>query len=192
VNDIPFVSPGTVTAAVFALPALTIVVLHARRHGLPAIALLARLGLIVVLATVLAYTMPRWNRTGLLPDEQTWNLIPLRTIRAQVAALGYDTRESLLQLAGNFLFFLPVGLLLPLGWRHLRSFGRALLVGLAITLAVELAQLLITRTLPVWPRWADIDDVLLNLGGVAAGWLLWRAFAGGRRSGAPSPGPGAA
>lgn len=191
-SDIPFVPPGTVAAAAFALPALLIVVLHAQRHGLPAVALLARLGLIVVLATVLAYTMPRWNRTGLLPDEQTWNLVPLRTIRAQVAALGYDTGESLLQLAGNFLFFVPVGLLLPLGWPRLRSLRRTLLVGLAVTVAVELVQLLITKTLPVWPRWADIDDVLLNLSGVAVGWVLWRAFAGGRRSGAPSRGSGAA
>lgn len=84
------------------------------------------------------------------------------------------------------------GLLLPLGWPHLRWFGRTLLVGLAVTVAVELVQLPVRTILPVRPRRADIDDVLLNLSGVVVGWVLWRVLAGGRRSGAPSPGSGAA
>lgn len=178
---IPFVSPGTVAAVAFAVPALLLVVLHARRRALPAGTLLARVGLILVLAALLTYTLPQWNRTDLVPDGQTWNLVPLRTIRSQIAALGYDGKESIRQLAGNLLLFVPIGFLLPVAWTGTRPFCATLLAGLSVTLAVELIQLLITVTLPVWPRWADIDDVLLNTTGVVLGWIAWRFSLGRRR-----------
>ena len=84
------------------------------------------------------------------------------------------------------LFFVPVGFLLPLAWTRLRSFGATLLVGLCITVSIELVQLLMTLTLPVWPRWADVDDVVLNTVGTAAGWSIWRLTLGRRRA---DPGP---
>jgi hypothetical protein len=42
------------------------------------------------------------------------------------------------------------------------------------------AQLVMTYTLPLWPRWADVDDVLLNVLGVIVGWTVWRLTAGRR------------
>lgn len=177
-----FLTLGSAVAAVLAIPAAGGVLLHARRTHLAKGPLAARLLLILVLAVLLVYTLPYWNPTGTAaPDVRMWNLIPGRTIAMQLNALERDTPAMMRQLAGNVLFFVPIGLLLPLGWQRARSFAVTLLVGLGITVAIELAQLVMTYTLPVWPRWADVDDVLLNAGGVIIGWAVWRLTNGRSR-----------
>jgi glycopeptide antibiotics resistance protein len=176
-----FVTLGSAMAAVLALPAAAGVLLHARRTRLPRGALTARLLLILVLAVLLVYTLPYWNSTGSAPpDVQKWNLVPGRTIAMQLHALDFDTPAMVQQLGGNVLFFVPIGLLLPIGWRRARTFIVTVLVGLSMTVAIELAQLVMTYTLPVWPRWADVDDVFLNVLGVIMGWTVWRLTAGRR------------
>lgn len=67
-------------------------------------------------------------------------------------------------LLGNVLMLLPFGLLAPILWKKLRGV-RVLPVGLAFILAIELLQ-------PLTGRSFDIDDILLNFLGVAAGALL--------------------
>jgi glycopeptide antibiotics resistance protein len=178
-----FLTLGSAVAAVLAIPAAGYVLLRARRTHLPNGPLAARLLLILVLAILLVYTLPYWNSTGIAPpDVQKWNLIPGRTIAMQLNALDRDTPAMMRQLAGNVLFFVPIGLLLPLGWQRARSFAITFLVGLGITVAIELTQLVMTYALPVWPRWADIDDVLLNASGVIIGWAVWRLTAGRTRA----------
>ena len=178
-----FLTLGSAVAAVLAIPAAGVVLLRARRTHLANGPLAARLLLILVLAVLLVYTLPYWNPTGVAaPDVRTWNLIPGRTIAMQLNALDHDTPAMMRQLIGNVLFFIPIGLLLPLGWQRARSFAVTLLVGLGITVAIELAQLVMTYALPVWPRWADIDDVLLNAGGVIIGWAVWRLTNGRSRA----------
>lgn len=110
-----------------------------------------------------------------LQPEQSFNLIPLRTIRGYLLILGRDdaAAASLLPYAvtnfmGNVLAFLPLGIFLPLLFPRQRSFLRFLLTAaLAISL-VELLQLLSRRGA------LDVDDLLLNLPGACLGWLLWR------------------
>lgn len=65
---------------------------------------------------------------------------------------------------GNALMLVPFGLLVPLLWDRLRGW-RVLPVGLGFILAVELLQ-------PLTGRAFDIDDIVLNFLGVAAGALL--------------------
>jgi glycopeptide antibiotics resistance protein len=170
-----FLTLGSAVAATLAVPSAGGVLVHARRHPVPAATLAARLLLILVLAVLLVYTLPYWNPSGYVPPgARTWNLVPGRTIALQIDGLDYNTRESVRQLAGNFGFFVLVGLLLPPAWRRARRFGVTLLSGLAITIGIELTQLVSTYTLPVWPRTADIDDVILNALGVVFGWCIWR------------------
>lgn len=64
-------------------------------------------------------------------------------------------------LAGNFLMFLPMGVLLPLVFPRL-SRSRLWLLPAAIPLAIELLQPLVGRSF-------DTDDLLLNALGIAAG-----------------------
>lgn len=68
-------------------------------------------------------------------------------------------------LAGNILLFVPFGLLSALLWRGF-TWWKALLLGLDITLFIELCQLFVGRTF-------DVDDIMLNAFGVLCGY--WAA-----------------
>lgn len=101
------------------------------------------------------------------------NLKPFHTIRGYVRVIRQsgvrDIRSYAVQnLYGNLLLFLPMGCLLPMVFRRLRTFPRTFLVTAAIVVLVEITQLA-TRT-----GSCDIDDVLLNLTGCAAGYMLYR------------------
>ena len=109
------------------------------------------------------------------------NFVPLRTIRIywtyalQTAGAAAETADSfwhsyyLRNLAGNLVLFLPMGIFLPLLFSKLRRFWRTLLTTALIVVCVEGLQLL-TRT-----GSCDVDDLILNLLGCAAGYLLWFA-----------------
>ena len=70
-------------------------------------------------------------------------------------------------LVGNVLLFLPLGLLMPVLWRRERL-RDALLAGLALSLGIEVVQLVLGRFL-------DVQDLLLNVLGAGLGWGLWAA-----------------
>lgn len=79
---------------------------------------------------------------------------------------------SILAPAMNVVFFAGVGLALA---RETRSFGRALAFALALTLFIELAQL--TGLFGIYPcsyRHFEIDDLILNVGGVLLGFAAGR------------------
>ena len=81
-------------------------------------------------------------------------------------------------LAGNVLVFIPFGLLLPAIWPRLARLWRIALAGLLFSAAIELSQLGISLLLGYWYRMADIDDVLLNVGGVLLGYGACRSGGG--------------
>ena len=84
----------------------------------------------------------------------------LRTIETQE---GYFVRHAFINLVGNVVMFVPLGVFLPLLWRKMRAYWRFfLLCALAIAL-VEAAQALLLRGS------ADIDDLILNLAGATIG-----------------------
>ena len=100
----------------------------------------------------------------------------LRTIETQE---GYFVRHAFINLVGNVVMFVPLGVFLPLLWRKMRAYWRFfLLCALAITL-VEAAQALLLRGS------ADIDDLILNLAGATTGFpfglLAARIFDEGER-----------
>ena len=68
-------------------------------------------------------------------------------------------------LVGNVLLFLPMGLLMPVLWRRERL-RDALVAGLALSLGIEVVQLVLGRFL-------DVQDLLLNVLGAGLGWGLW-------------------
>ena len=108
------------------------------------------------------------------------NLRPFRTIRLffDVIAPGggqvYDPSLVLaayINLAGNVVMFVPLGIFLPRLFVRLRRFWRTLLCAAVLVAAVEAVQLF-TRL-----GSCDIDDLLLNLCGVTFGYLAFRLFA---------------
>jgi glycopeptide antibiotics resistance protein len=69
---------------------------------------------------------------------------------------------------GNFALFVPLGILLPLVGRRLR-FRSALLIALAVSVGIELAQYL---SRPWSNRLADVNDVILNVLGACLGLII--------------------
>ena len=67
--------------------------------------------------------------------------------------------------AGNVLLFFPLGILLPLVWRHLR-FWRGIQIAIGLSISIELVQYLSSY------RSADVNDVILNVLGVCLGLVL--------------------
>ena len=92
------------------------------------------------------------------------NYIPFQTIAIWVA--NPDSGFWIRQMVGNLLLLLPIGLLGPLALPWLDRWRRVLLVAFAVSLAIELAQLWIPA------RAADVDDLLLNVGGAALGYAI--------------------
>lgn len=97
------------------------------------------------------------------------NLNPFGSIRPALR-LGPDS-FSYRQLVGNIVAFIPLGILLPLA-RPRISWLSVVLVGLSLSVAIELGQLAISLYLDYGYRAADIDDVILNVIGTFAGLVM--------------------
>lgn len=130
------------------------------RRGEPAGAVVrgARVLLVGAVLAVLAVTLLQGSGGSRV------NLVPGAGI---VAALDAEDRSrGLVNLAGNVVMFVPIGLLLPLAtrwrrWRRLRTIGACA----TLSVVVEALQLAAGRAV-------DIDDVLLNTAGGALGAVL--------------------
>ena len=75
------------------------------------------------------------------------------------------------QILGNFIMLLPLGIYLPLLYRALRrayNFFTVLLACFLVSVGIELLQLATSY------RSTDIDDVILNTAGGAAGFLIYQ------------------
>ena len=72
-------------------------------------------------------------------------------------------REALINNLGNIALFIPSGVILPLVYRRLDRWWKVILAGAAMSLAVELLQLLFPQNV------SDVDDLLLNTLGTAIG-----------------------
>ena len=90
------------------------------------------------------------------------NLLPL------VNLFDYDSKRDLyLNVIGNAAMFIPSGIVLPIIYKHLDTFGKVLLAGGGISLCIEILQL------PFRVRATDIDDLILNTIGVIIGYGIY-------------------
>lgn len=108
------------------------------------------------------------------------NFVPFATVKLYISLLQRTTdpylfRHACINLLGNVILFIPLGMLLPRIFPKLRSVWRLLLLVTAVIVAVELLQFI------TFLGSCDIDDLILNVFGAALGWLLWRLSAGRRR-----------
>lgn len=81
--------------------------------------------------------------------------------------------QGLIQIGGNILMFMPLGLLLPLFWRGWRHPARVIGLGFAASLFIECNQLFNYRA-------STTDDLILNTLGAALGfgcyWIVQKIF----------------
>lgn len=101
-----------------------------------------------------------------------WNLQPYATMRrfwwvVENSENSAALRHAVVNLAGNVVMFVPLGLFLPLLFVGCRRFWRFLLWVLLVIVLVELIQLVTLLGT------CDVDDLILNLAGVLMGYLSW-------------------
>jgi glycopeptide antibiotics resistance protein len=93
--------------------------------------------------------------------------IPFETIRSSVG-LGLEWPAAR-YLLGNLVAFAPLGVLVPLLRPSWASWRDVLLIGLAASVVIELAQLAMSLLMGFPFRVADVDDVILNTLGTILG-----------------------
>ena len=95
-----------------------------------------------------------------------FNFIPFKTITAYLGGVGDDNVDVwFFNLFGNILAFMPMGFLLPLIFRKVKSAGALVINVFIISSVLEIIQL-VTKL-----GTADIDDVILNTLGGFLGYL---------------------
>ena len=114
-----------------------------------------------------------FQRIGGDVSPRRYNFHPLDTVSRYLWVLKYSldpTQQfhAIANLAGNVILFLPLGIFLPMLFVRLRAFWRFVLAALLAILAVEALQLFTGLGA------LDVDDLILNLMGIALGYLLWQ------------------
>ena len=123
------------------------------------------------------YLLAVYSLTGIpsvtnLTVDLGFNFVPL-------AGMAGDAKNTAL----NVLLFVPLGWFLPLLWKEFRSLSRAVLCGLALSLAIEILQIFTFRL-------TDVNDLIANTAGALVGYLLAKpllksGFGGEGRPAAP-------
>jgi glycopeptide antibiotics resistance protein len=109
------------------------------------------------------------------------NLVPLiYSLRCFIPNPGQPstTRFCLETIIGNIALFVPLGALLPLISQRTISARRVFSVAGTASVSIELLQYA-----GRWvgnPRWSDVDDVIFNVAGAIAGYLLLHALLNAR------------
>lgn len=95
------------------------------------------------------------------------NLIPFQSIKNNLNdILSEHSLWSAVNLFGNILLFVPLGICLPIIFDKLRNFSLFAIAAITFLVAVEIAQN-VTQT-----GSTDIDDFILNFGGAILAWLI--------------------
>ena len=105
-------------------------------------------------------------------NEAILQLQPMRTVSRFLWVLQHSDQPGLrmhawVNLLGNVAMFVPLGALVPWIWEKMGSFWRHFLLMAALIIAVEWLQLVSGLGT------CDVDDLILNLLGTTAGYLLW-------------------
>ena len=137
-------------------------------------------GLFAAYCVMMVYLL-FWQRIGRSSYINYWevlrtnlNLVPFKTIQEFIAVMGSGlernhealVRISIVNLLGNVLMFVPLGLFLPRLWPRLHSFRHFLMSVVAVILIIELLQLFTLLGS------CDIDDLILNILGASIGYWI--------------------
>lgn len=104
------------------------------------------------------YVMVGLPTVTYIRPELNLNLIP-------IIPMVDDLKNSVL----NVFLFIPIGVMLPLGWGKLRELRYVIRFGFGISLCIELLQMLTFRA-------TDVNDLITNTLGTYLGYLAARAM----------------
>lgn len=117
-----------------------------------------------------------WSGDGYLASLcRNINLIPFHTNLSFLKSLfssqsGGSVTHAFINLMGNVILFVPLGVFLPVLWKRLRRWWHFVGTVTLMLVSVEVAQLFLLRGI------CDVDDYLLNLLGASVGFFLTRIF----------------
>ena len=94
-----------------------------------------------------------------------FNLVPFKFLGDiyRETILKGDIVFFLINIVGNTLLFVPIGICLPLLWNI--PYDKVMLIGLCYSLFIEVTQMFM-------PRVSDVDDIILNCLGVFIGIVI--------------------
>ena len=130
--------------------------------------LTARIVLLLYVA-VIAYLMLFCIRLGRYPHQVTLvNLVPFEEIsRFYKVFLQTRNRNSLMNLAGNVVMFMPFGMIVPMSFPKKKVRILTPFLSCLFSLVMELIQYGTRRGS------FDVDDLILNTVGGVLGWLIF-------------------
>lgn len=119
----------------------------------------------------LLFLSPAFGRTQ--QTEHNYNLIPWKTIGNFIKYRAFVSTEVLIvNIIGNVVAFIPMGILVPLVFRKQRSLIKVILASANLSLLAEIFQYVFRVGS------FDVDDVGLNTMGGVLGYLLFSSFYG--------------
>jgi len=131
--------------------------------------------LFVIKAVILKYPYERlaeiartWTREVVLEGLDTANFTPFKTIRMYIRYA--DRLNSVENLVGNVVVFIPLGFLLPALWKPCRCFWETFMLSFIAISGIELFQLFSAFGA------FDVDDILLNSVGAMLGYGLYGIY----------------
>src|ERR1700728_262357 len=102
------------------------------------------------------------------PHTGSADLVPFKTIVPQLIGQG-NHLINMVNLIGNIIPFMPIGLLAPLVFRSI-SWQKALVLGVVTGLTFEVMEVIFRVGI------FDIDDVIMNAFGVMVGYVVFVMF----------------
>jgi glycopeptide antibiotics resistance protein len=97
------------------------------------------------------------------------NIIPFKTIIEFLTA-KINTDIIVTNIIGNIAAFMPMGFLLPIIFKRLKTINRLIAAILFATVSIEVIQYI------AGVGATDIDDIILNLSGGILGYLIYKVF----------------
>ena len=98
------------------------------------------------------------------------NIVPIEDTINTFMHSETGLRNSLRNVIGNILVFMPLGFFIPLLFEKFNNLKKVLKVGCLSSLAIELSQLFVGNNV------CDIDDVIYNTLGALAGFICYKTF----------------
>ncbi|MED3398545.1 VanZ family protein [Bacillus wiedmannii] len=139
---------------------------------------------VIYIGMVVAITLfpiPIGFPTGIENIRLSINIVPFASIIKDIGKIGiaYDGNVLFMiglivrNVGGNILLLMPLGFLAPIIWDKFKKIKNTILLGLAISISIELLQL--TESLfSGWGRITDIDDVIFNVIGSIVGYFIYK------------------
>ena len=122
----------------------------------------------LIIITFFSYVIGVLSQALKLGNKETSfiNLVPFKIIIRDIKSLiNGDYLIFFINIVGNILLFIPIGILVPMLWKIKDRY--VILIGFLISLSIEITQLYLGRV-------TDIDDLILNTSGVIIGLLVYK------------------